>query len=216
MKTSKDGVQLPKTCFVSYSFADDEALGRLQSAVPEGVELRPFPFEDPDPAEPISNGIVEALLSCEGLVRINRGRSAQSFWVKFESDYMRRLDRPVFGFDPKTGRFEPDNRPPIDLNVRVSYNPSDKPLLDQLLGWMATKRSFDLRHTLGAGHLGGVKADDEITLFETLRDGGAALWFVTPMSTALWATKTASAASVAVSCTRSARTSAASSSASRL
>ncbi len=176
----------PSPCFVSHAYDDGASLAALEAAAaPLGVALRPFPFREPDPALPVSDGIVEAILAAAAVIVIAGGRSSRSFWVRFEADYARRAGKPVFVFDPARGTLRRDTGRPMALDIEVHYNRRDEARVAELFDFMARKRFFDLRESRGRGLSGGVKGDDLQALTETLAYGGAVLWLISPMSAAL-------------------------------
>ena len=137
-------IELPKTCFVSRSYDDTEAYNSLKKSIPRGVKLVPFAQEQPDPAKAVSDKIVPRILSCDGLIYLEGGHSAESGWVEFERDYALRNGKPVFAFDPETGEFAHVHRAPLDLDVQIFVSPKSRKLAQKMIKWMRSNRNFHI------------------------------------------------------------------------
>jgi hypothetical protein len=136
-------VSLPKKCFVSHSYRDMQNKGLLLRALPPHVEPFFFPPITVTPDQMVSNDLIRGILDCQGVVYINGGLSAQSFWVAFERDFAKRAKLPVFEFDPTTSVITPDESPPLHLPAFPSYAIRDRSRVDQILACMRHERFFD-------------------------------------------------------------------------
>lgn len=82
-------------------------------------------------------------MDCEGLIYLEGGASAHSFWVAFERDYALRMHKQVFAFDPATGTLRRDTSAPLDLKVFLSYSHRDAPQVRGIQTFMKDERFFD-------------------------------------------------------------------------
>lgn len=137
-------VSLPKKCFVSHSYRDTENKQLLRRALPSHVAPFCFPEIKVTPDQMVTNDLIRSILDCEGVIYINGGLSAQSFWVAFERDFAKRAKIPVFEFDPTTSAIIPDERPPLHLPAFPSYAVGDRARVDQILACMRDERFFDV------------------------------------------------------------------------
>ncbi|MEO0423278.1 MAG: hypothetical protein AAF184_13125 [Pseudomonadota bacterium] len=142
-----DWNSLPQSVFISHAYADEETVASLVATLNERApHVRPevFPRQEPDPDAAVSNGIVERILACDGLIYLERGASADSLWVNFERDYARRTGRHVFAYDPGAKGLRLDEGRPVPLNVTVMMSPNTAALGRSLLDWLAEERRFQL------------------------------------------------------------------------
>jgi hypothetical protein len=137
-------VTLPKKCFVSHSYRDAENKRLLLNALPSHVQPFVFPAIMVTPDQMVTNDLIRSILECDGVVYINGGLSAQSFWVAFERDFAKRANLPVFEFDPTTSAITRDTSPPLHLPVFPSYAIRDRAKVDQILACMRDERYFDV------------------------------------------------------------------------
>jgi hypothetical protein len=96
----------------------------------------------------VSNHLIETILSCDGLIYLRGGASADSFWVAFERDYAIRAGKRVFSFDPMSGMLVRDRSKALDLAVFPIWGASDTERVVKMIEFMRDKRYFapwDLR-----------------------------------------------------------------------
>ena len=91
---------LPRHCFMSHSYRDEDSLEALRTSIPREVQPYVFPPITASPDQFVCTALIDAILSQEGLIYLLGGHSAESFWVAFERDYGLRSTRKVFSFDP--------------------------------------------------------------------------------------------------------------------
>jgi len=109
--------------FVSHSYQDAPLLPRLlERGLPDGAEARIWPAVTVGPNQRVSDGLMEAIGSCEGLVYLRSEHSMNSFWVLFERNYAHRLGKRVYAVDPESGAFELDSGRAIDPTLAVNWN----------------------------------------------------------------------------------------------
>ena len=129
--------------FISHSYRDAEVRERLLKQLPAGMIPFIFPPITVNPQDFVSNHLIEAILSCDGLIYLKGGSSAQSFWVAFERDFAIRNGMPVFAADPTTLVIERDLSDPLDLAVYASYYRKDVEKVINISSFLEEKRSFD-------------------------------------------------------------------------
>ncbi len=168
--------KLSGRCFISHSYADSEAVKALRERLPGRVEPVVFDQVRPDPNNAVSEGIIPAILDCDCVIYLDRGASAQSFWVAFESDYARRSGLDVFAYDPATGKLREDDSDPLPLKIATFYHQDDGEAVDELFAWMRDNRNFDLTQTVSRLKLGNVSGDTAVQLQEQFADGGVVLY----------------------------------------
>ncbi|MEP7288432.1 MAG: TIR domain-containing protein [Chloroflexota bacterium] len=134
---------LPKNCFVSFSYKDTESLQLLHKSLPSQVEPFMFPPITVAPDEMISNALINAILDRDGLIYLEGGYSAQSFWVAFERDYALRAKKRVFSFNPQTAEVKQANLEPLKLPILGIYTRRDRDHIVRLTHFMKEKRFFD-------------------------------------------------------------------------
>lgn len=116
---------LPTKCFISHAYKDMDTRQRLLALLPERVEPFIFPPIVAPPHKMVSDKLLDAIRKCDGLIYLQGGASAQSFWVALERDYALRQGKPVFAFDPETQDIALDKSPPMDLIVYFSHSDKD-------------------------------------------------------------------------------------------
>jgi hypothetical protein len=135
---------LPAKCFISHSYADAAARERLICLLPDSVSPFVFPPIQATPDEFVSKPLIEAILSCEGLIYLRGGASDQSFWVAFERDYALRSGKAVFWYDIGTSELSPCTDRALDLAVFPSYNHRDSARVRQICQFLDKERNFDV------------------------------------------------------------------------
>ena len=163
-------------CFISHSYADSGAVEQLREHLPKKTEPVIFERVQPDPTNAVSDGIIPVLLDCDTLIYLERGQSANSFWVSFERDYALRSGLDVFAYDPYSNKLRKDEDEPLELNVSTFFHQNDRENVDALVNWMRDKRHFDLSATVTHLRAGSMSGDTAINLTEQLRDGGVVLY----------------------------------------
>jgi hypothetical protein len=135
---------LPRKCFVSHSYKDAETCERLLAKLPENVEPLLFPPIMVHPEELVSNDLISAILNCDGLIYLDGGNSARSFWVAFERDNAIRTGKLVFAANPDTLTVRPHTSAALDLPVFASHSHRDYDRIRRILDFMRHERFFDV------------------------------------------------------------------------
>ncbi|MGE5262598.1 MAG: toll/interleukin-1 receptor domain-containing protein [Acidobacteriota bacterium] len=169
---------LPEKCFISHSYKDAQIRDELIASLPDYVEPYVFPPITVKPHQLVSNVLIEAILGCPGLIYLNGGASAQSFWVAFERDYALRSGKAVYAADSSTLSISPHEGAPLDLPAFPSYHRQDYPRIKEIFTFLRQKRFFDLWVDTEE-ILPGTVWQDEISeaLTERLGRGGYAVVF---------------------------------------
>jgi len=136
-------LHLPHKLFISHSYKDAEARKRLLATLPKDVEPFIFPPIVVPPEQMISDKLLDAIRACDGLINLQGGASAESFWVALERDYALRQGKPVYSFDPVTDTLVRDTSQPLALKVFVSSSHHDRSEVLLILEIMR-QRYFDL------------------------------------------------------------------------
>jgi hypothetical protein len=170
--------QLPHKCFISHSYKDIDLRERLVAKLPKTVEPFLFPPITVSPDEMVSNDLITAILDCDGLIYLNGGHSASSFWVALERDYALRSGKPVFAADPITLDIRPHRSPPLDLPVYSCHSPRDYDRIRRIFDFMRDERFMDL-WTPEQDMPAGVNWKDTMSaaLDQRLAEGGYAVVF---------------------------------------
>jgi len=135
-------MDLPRTCFISHAYRD--SVDELIKTLPNGVEARTFPPIIVTPAELVSNTLVTRVLSCDGLIYLDGGWSARSFWVAFERDYALRAGKAVFSASMHDYKISRHTGKPLDLAVFSSYHRKDRPRVARICDFLRSERHFDI------------------------------------------------------------------------
>lgn len=150
-KTGKPRVQQlsknvfsPGKYFISHSYGDAPIRDKLIGRLPPGIEPFIFPPITVNPQDFVSNHLIEAILSCDGVIYLRGGKSAQSFWVAFERDFALRNGMPVYAADPDTLTIERDFSNSLDLAVYASFHRKDKERVQEIVDFMMKNRHFDV------------------------------------------------------------------------
>src|SRR5262249_21001337 len=160
---------LPRRCFISHAYADEESLKELLLQLPEYVSPLVFPAIEVRPDQRVSDDLIEAILDCPGLIYLESEKSSKSFWVNFEKDYALRARRRVYGYDAASHRLTRDSSPPKSLRVFQSYARHDRGVVEEISAVMK-RRYFSV--WLDLEQLGTPAVDEiERGLSETLKQG---------------------------------------------
>jgi hypothetical protein len=135
-------MDLPQTCFISHAYSDP--VDKLIKTLPKDVKARTFPQIVVPPAELVSNALVTCILSCDGLIYLNGGRSARSFWVAFERDYALRAGKAVFSASMDDYALSWHKEKALDLAIFSSYHREDRPRVVQICDFLRSERHFDI------------------------------------------------------------------------
>jgi hypothetical protein len=175
-------LELPPKCFISHSYRDAEPRAKLLATLPPSVTPFIFPPISVRPDEMVSNKLIQAILDSSGLIYLESGASAESFWVAFERDYALRAGLPVFAFDPASGVLRRDASEPLELFVFPSYRRREEVNVHQVLDVMARERFFRL--WLNAPHPGGTGLAETLaeTIDSGLKQGGYLVLFQSRLS----------------------------------
>src|SRR5487761_2296297 len=142
-RSSIDKLGLPRRCFISHSYKDADAREQLLALLPKNVEPFIFPPIVMPPEQMVSANLIDAILASDGLIYLEGGHSAESFWVAFERDYALRAKKRVFAFKLPTGKIREDTSPPMDLPV-FTCSPSHSEVEMVPITGLLTQRYFDL------------------------------------------------------------------------
>jgi len=135
-RSGVEKLALPKKYFISHSYKDAGACQRLFEQLQRDSEPFVFPPITVPPEQMISDRLLDAIHACDGLIYIQGGASAESFWVALERDYALRVGKPVFAFDPLTGVLSRDLSSAMELRVFVSHAPSQWELAGRIVETM--------------------------------------------------------------------------------
>lgn len=146
MLTRAFGHRLPRRCFISHSYKDAELgyIDRLRRQLPRHVAPYIFPPINVSPEQRVSDDLVKAVLSCQGLIHVDGANSSDSMWVSFERDLAIRMGMPVFSFSVEAERIARDTGKPMELTVYDSYSKSDHDRVHEITKFMADERSFSI------------------------------------------------------------------------
>lgn len=175
--------------FISHSYQDAVIRDEMISQLPSNIESFIFPPISVTPAEFVSNNLIEAILKCDGMIYLNEGQSAKSFWVAFERDYALRANKPVFGYTPSARTIKPYEHPPLDLAAFPSYKYDEGSQIQPVLKFMREARYFDLwidREQLKAGDMWANKIEAGISDI-TKRGGYVVVFWSNASSQSKWA-----------------------------
>ncbi|MBI5930734.1 MAG: toll/interleukin-1 receptor domain-containing protein [Chloroflexi bacterium] len=164
--------------FISHSYKDSVIRDEMINLLPVDVEPFIFPPIKATPAEFVSNHLIDAILKCNGMIYLNEGQSAKSFWVAFERDYALRANKPVFAYTPSACIIESHEAPPLDLAVFPSYKHHEESQVQTVLEFMRKNRYFDLwidRERLKIGDMWADKLEEGISDF--IKRGGYVVVF---------------------------------------
>lgn len=173
-----------RTLFVSHAYADDKALARLlASTLPGGAEPVVFPAIEITSSQRISDELMGAIRTCDGLVHLASRRSAASVWVQFERNFALRLGKPVFAFNPLWRRFRADAGTVLDPIVAVNWNnavPRDAEMVRRVAHHLFEAHKFEIRGNKH-GHIDNdlrQMLDSGTGLAEKMAAGGVGLLFL--------------------------------------
>jgi hypothetical protein len=138
-----------RTLFIAHSYGDVAALERLkQCKLPMRASPRIFPPIVVSPDQRVSDDLMGAIRSDDGLVYLRTERSLNSFWVAFERNYALKLKKPVYAFDPERSKFERDRAAAIDPIVAVNWNLAiehDSLAVRDIAEHLFRKHTFEIR-----------------------------------------------------------------------
>jgi hypothetical protein len=170
----------PGRYFVSHAYEDKEALAALRESLPQDVEPVIFPPIAVPPTQAVSDELISAIVSCQGLVYLSSSVSLDKFWVQFERRYALRRKMPVYGFDPASKRFRADQSDVANL-IAPFWNNSiarDRDRALEILEWLQGKRNVHASPISGANT--DLTGPDEPASFKRKFDilGGTVVVFV--------------------------------------
>jgi hypothetical protein len=174
----------PARYFISHSYRDEMQRDLLVELLPKSV--RPFIFQpiEVSPDRRVSDDLVKAVNGSHGLIHLEGGASAQSFWVAFERRMALRAGKPVVGFDPETRAFTRSALKLIDPPCAFVWNgfgSGDTEVVHDAAKWLLDKRGLDLtaardRKLTNAGTLD--LKDSMYSLNDKMRAGGVLVLFL--------------------------------------
>jgi hypothetical protein len=137
-------VPKPGSYFISHAYHDQHAVEHLKRTLP--FYMKPYIFSKIPKVAPkqlVSSELIKAIHQCTGLIYLKGGQSARSFWVAFERDYGLRARKPVYSFDPASGKIERDETSPLHLRAHFSYaKPADSAKVNEIVNFMCSERFF--------------------------------------------------------------------------
>lgn len=174
----------PARYFISHSYRDVAARDLLVSRLPKGVRPFIFPEIAVTPERRVSDDLVAAVNRCHGVVYLEGGASAQSFWVVFERRMALRASKPVIAFNPQTQAFSRHKVKLIDPPCAFVWNgfgTGDSDVVQGAAAWLLDKRGLDLTAARGrkltkAGALD--LKDSAYSLNDKMRAGGVIVLFL--------------------------------------
>jgi hypothetical protein len=110
----------PGLYFISHSYRDVSVRQALIDRLPAHARPFVFPPISVSPVEFISNALIGSLLTCDAVIVLEGGFSAQSFWVAFERNYALRIGKPVYTYTPgseQITRNDPSTQGDLNLPV---------------------------------------------------------------------------------------------------
>lgn len=134
----------PGKYFISHSYKDEAVREKLLAQLPPTIEPFIFPPIDVSPLEFVSNSLIGSILACDGMIYLNEGASAKSFWVAFERDYAVRIGKRVYGYTPSNQSIYPHEAPAMDLAVFASFVYRERLQIMPILDFMRKRRHFDV------------------------------------------------------------------------
>lgn len=164
--------------FISHAYKDMAVRDRMIEQLPDGVKPFIFPTILARPDQLVSNNLIEAILDCDGMIYLDKGYSARSFWVAFERDYALRAGKPLYRYDPAADTLERVTISPLQLPIFSQFSSFDYPTLERLFTVMKRERYFDLFTppvtTTGAAQFIDNPRDKtfETNLYKRLNQGG--------------------------------------------
>lgn len=139
----ESNIRPPGKYFISHSYGDAPVRDRLINHLPPGMVPFVFPPISVRPEEFVSNHLIEAILACDGLIHLQGGNSATSFWVAFERDFALRMGVPVFAAAPGTLVIRRDWSEPLDLVLYISYAREDAKQAERIANFLGHERHFN-------------------------------------------------------------------------
>lgn len=130
--------------FISHSYKDVQVRDNIIKKLPSGMEPFIFPPINAKPDEFVNSHLIEAILSCDGLIYLRGGHSEKSFWVAFERDYALRIGMPVYAADPNTLKIELDKSQSLDLAIFSTYSSKDRTQINKITEYLSSQRYFDV------------------------------------------------------------------------
>jgi hypothetical protein len=143
-RATAESEDLPKKCFISHAYSDSEVCNRLIAKLGHRTKPILYPPITVPPNQLVSTPLIDALVSCDGLIYLSGGQSDRSFWVAFERDYALRLQKPVFSADPVTLEVTRCVDPPLDLAAFASYSRTDRNRVRDVCDFLKRERNFDV------------------------------------------------------------------------
>lgn len=134
----------PGKYFISHSYKDSVEREHMLTLLPDDVETFIFPSTKTSPLEFVSNLLIGAILACDGMIYLDEGVSATSFWVAFERDYALRSGKTVYRYLPSKKELSKYTLPPLDLAIFASYLHREMSLISPILDFMKKRRYFDI------------------------------------------------------------------------
>lgn len=134
----------PGKYFISHSYSDQDRCGELCRRLPKSAEPQIFPPIRVSPNEMVTNTLLKSILGCDGLIWLEGGASANSFWVAFERDYAKRAGKRVWKCEKITLDFVQDDSKPPAIQVSVINEKQDLPFIKSVMDIMVVERHFSL------------------------------------------------------------------------
>ena len=171
---------LPDACFISHAYKDAEmgVIEQLRQRLPRRVQPFIFPPINVSPDQRVSDDLVAAILSQQGLIHVVGPNSSSSVWVNFERDYALRAGRAVFSYDAGGRALRRDRSRPSALRVFPAFNRRDRGRIEEIAAFMRDRHFsvWDEMESLqpGMSWRDTIREDIEATM----RNGGYLVTFL--------------------------------------
>lgn len=166
-RSGRQDVLPPGRYFISHSYADAETREALIARLPAQAKPYIFPPITVEPDEFVSNALIAGIKQCDGVIYLRGGHSARSFWVAFERDYALRAGKPVYAYDPASGRIIPHEAQPPKLPSYIVSIPKQYEVVYKVAEFMMRERSCQI----WASPLKGEQPSGKETFEKVLRPG---------------------------------------------
>lgn len=137
-----------KTYFIAHAYSDVETKSLLLDNLPAWIVPRIFPPITVSPDEHVSDSLIEAIESSDGLIYLDSQISRSSFWPTFERRFASRIGKSVLTFNPDTMRLE-DGYVGSSLPVAPLWSgvvPEDLGRSHEVIRWLERARGADAKH----------------------------------------------------------------------
>ena len=164
--------------FISHSYRDAAARDALVAKLPPHVAPFIFPEIVVTPEQRVSDDLVREVRKSQGLVYLDGGESAASFWVAFERRFALGLGMPVIAFDPISRRFAKSTASAVDPPCSFVWNQAnarDSGIVQAVSRWLISERRLDLTSSLPRTGLPPSSVSDTAETFDAKQRGGGTI-----------------------------------------